>query len=1684
MAKGKKFGAFGGVFTPSILSILGVIMYLRLPWIVGHAGLLSAIGIILVAHIISITTGLSIASIATDKKVGTGGSYYIISRSLGLPIGGTLGLALFVGLSFSVSLYIIGFSETIINYFGLDPSINNIRLVGSISLLFILIVSYISTSLAIKTQYLIMTIIGLSLLSVFLGKHSLGPAEVQNTVTETLPWIALFAIFFPAVTGFQAGVSMSGDLKDPRKNIPLGTIAAIIVGLIVYTGLSVFLYNTVDRSLLAENPNILFEISWIPQLVVAGILGATLSSALGSILGAPRILQAISSDKITPSIFAKGFGASNEPRNALIFTFVIALSGILIGELNAIARIVTIFFIIIYGFINITYTAENWASSDFRPSFKIHPIISIIGALACIIVMIQLDLLAMIGATLILSSIFLYLKKRELVLQTGDTWSGIWTSLVKTGLRKLMFSKKRAQSWRPNIILFSGGTDARPHLIEFGKALVGKLGIFTSFQLIEDPSNSIVLSREESVVTGENEKHKDIITRKHVCKNIYEGVETISKIYGFSGFEPNTTLMGWAKTTKNPEKFASLLAHLTKTDFNQVYLKYDKETGFGNYKKIDFWWNGKGRNLAFALSLLKYITASPFWRQAKIRVLIINNETELTESYYTLLEQIKDDQRLDIETKVINNNIEKLSEAQIIKSESFYTDLTILEIPDITNKDAEAAYVRINKLCDPLKTCMIIKASKYFENISLSQGQEIQKKEKADDAILEKEPESIVARIKPVSKEIVANHLFNLGGNLEKISESFLKNYLYAAKYNNLKYSEVLSSFIQKTLQSLEKAILTESEDERNKALLNILNDFAFHAKKQINDFSNNVIDREKELIEKFTLPFVDETRKIVNSLPQNLTIKTGKRSKRKIRFLNTAKYLIYYNRLLQVSKMQESFSRHSFSVVSDLRKLLNNVHELIEKAKNESAANASTVLQMEKPKITVNVSGFEASLAEFYNLSAHELYDGISNDLNSLGHILEGHRSSSLDKRYKKELKKEHYLKDKIDAFPDIWEKGIKTYTNKAYLDFLFLSLNARIRAKILKHNSELNYTVQQNTLKSIEELKEVTTKSLKTLKNETDVPVFDYKAINHIAVEDSYNTLFEEIFEILQGLPESLEINSLKITGDSDSETLKETESYVLGIRKTAEFYISNELIDFAKKESRNKSNALNEIINNVKDSVRLANFNLQANKDKAANDEPINKEDQEIILKELINKLKVSEKQINETISGLEEQLNEGLKKAFEPLSSSVIIKTSRSLKKKIVNGEGKDFFKGLKKVFKQINSSIQKQFVKILYTRSEGILWTEKLEDSSSFYNTYEKAQTLTDNISPKKEVVKSLPFYYTNLFSGFSGIGDDFWVGMKSELKKGEEGVQKFLNGNAGMILISGKRSSGKSSLAKLLSRKFFDDENTLFIRAPKQATSDKDLFISELSKSLNTEPDKLEETLTSHSAKKKVIVINDLGLWWERKQNGNTVVKYILSLIDNVGNNVLFIINVNSSVYKIIEHQNNLSSYTICNINARPFDSRELKELIMLRHKSSGLKFKFNKLDEDEFSEWDYANLFNKFFNVTYGNPGAAIQTWLSCINKVSGKTLYMRYPKKPDLEIIDSLSHEQKFIILQLLLQRRFSLEKIAELMHVEEANLFDSWNSLIRWGIIYEKFNGIYSINPSLEHHLIEKFQNMKLL
>jgi amino acid transporter len=341
-------------------------MYLRLGWLLGHVGIVNMIAVILLASAITLITGLSISAIATNMKVGSGGAYFMISRSLGIEIGSAIGIPLFLAQAIGIAFYIEGFSETIrVFYPWLD-----LHAVELCTLLAVTSLGYFSTSWALKAQFYIFILIILSLISIFWGGELTSLSDIDFIPPEKISFWIAFSIFFPAVTGIEAGFSMSGDLQNPRRSLPLGTLSAVLIGGIVYILLTIFLWNTVPNNILRTDAMIVQNIAKIGILVTLGIWGATLSSAIGGILGGPRTLQALANDGILPKFIGKGCGKTNEPRAATFITFLIAALTSYFGNINLIAPILTMFFLISYGMLNLASGLEGMLGNPgWRPTF-------------------------------------------------------------------------------------------------------------------------------------------------------------------------------------------------------------------------------------------------------------------------------------------------------------------------------------------------------------------------------------------------------------------------------------------------------------------------------------------------------------------------------------------------------------------------------------------------------------------------------------------------------------------------------------------------------------------------------------------------------------------------------------------------------------------------------------------------------------------------------------------------------------------------------------------------------------------------------------------------------------------------------------------------------------------------------------------------------------------------------------------------------------------------------------------------------------------------------------------------------------------------------------------------------------------------------------------------------------------
>jgi solute carrier family 12 sodium/potassium/chloride transporter 2 len=639
-SKPQKFGTFGGVFTPDVLTILGVIMYLRLGWVVGNAGLLGAILIIILAKSITLCTGLSMSSITTNIRIGAGGAYSIISKSLGLEAGGSVGIPFYISQTLSAALYIIGFTEG----FLLIIPIDNPLIISLIVWIVLMVISYLSTDIAIKTQYVILVIIGISILSFLLSPS--GPVKEVNLIGkfENADFWHVFAVFFPAVTGIMVGANLSGELKEPRKAIPLGTLSAIGVTLIVYIVMAIAAANFISPEELRSNQMALVDNALIGGLVIVGILAATFSSALGSIVGAPRVLQAMAVNKSVP--FSKFFSKrikAGEPRNAIMFSGIIILIALVLGNLDALASLITMFFLITYGTLNfVVFLHQSMKVISFRPTFKVPRFVPLTGALGCMFVMLLIDPFFSLIAIITIILLYGWLTRRGLQANWGDLRGGMFLALAEQASRLAAKFPRHKIAWKPDILLPIEDPLIWAGSLLFIRNVSYPSGSIFSFSV---KSTQVEETREALEKLIQPLKDDKLLVSSVVIedKDFIHGSKLIMQILRSGAFRPNLIFLSLSSKNQNDPMLLSLIEIAESNNLGIIILRQHPRSAFGLQKEINLWLRDKSPN--WHLTVLIALQLQMNW-EGKINLVTVAEKKEEIPKYYKFLERLSDHTRL------------------------------------------------------------------------------------------------------------------------------------------------------------------------------------------------------------------------------------------------------------------------------------------------------------------------------------------------------------------------------------------------------------------------------------------------------------------------------------------------------------------------------------------------------------------------------------------------------------------------------------------------------------------------------------------------------------------------------------------------------------------------------------------------------------------------------------------------------------------------------------------------------------------------------------------------------------------------------------------------------------------------------------------------------------------------------
>ncbi len=665
----QKFGTFLGVFTPSVLTILGVIMYLRFGWVVANVGLGGAILIVLICNAIALITGLSASAVATNMPLGAGGEYYLISRSLGLTIGGAIGIPLFLCRILSLTLYCFGLAEAVGMFWPGGWGDPPIQWMAAALIVITTLVAGKSASAALRLQVPLMGLVGLSMLALAIGTF-LGPLKAPEPLSPARlaavgGFWAVLAVFFPAVTGFAAGIGMSGDLKDPQKSIPRGTLGAIAVGTAAYLIIPVLLAitgrATVDQlaDLTPGAPPVWTKIAVLGGILVfPGMWSAILSSAFGSALAGPRVLQALARDGLMPRFLAR-VSRTGQPTIATWVGGAIALAAVGLGDLNDVALVVTIIFLTLYLTINMVAATESLVSDpSYRPTIRLPWAVSLAGAAAILVVMFLISPTACAVAIALEMALWLALRRKHLRAGWGDVWAGVWGSLARFALRKYGRQDATPRSWRPQILLFADRIEQRAGLVRMASWFDVREGILTVCEVMPGQPDSDMPeadSRRDRINRFLRREGIHAFGEVDVVADYEQGVIDIVQANGLGALRPNTIVFGWPRRAQRLEAMLRTVRTLYHIGKPAMIIRSKPPTGPTGRKRVDVWWRGKQNNGDLMLMLAYLLTLNPAWSDATIILrTIVGDEAsrdDMTESLDELIESVRIRARAEVMVK-------------------------------------------------------------------------------------------------------------------------------------------------------------------------------------------------------------------------------------------------------------------------------------------------------------------------------------------------------------------------------------------------------------------------------------------------------------------------------------------------------------------------------------------------------------------------------------------------------------------------------------------------------------------------------------------------------------------------------------------------------------------------------------------------------------------------------------------------------------------------------------------------------------------------------------------------------------------------------------------------------------------------------------------------------------------------
>ncbi|MCO6490907.1 MAG: amino acid permease, partial [Phaeodactylibacter sp.] len=616
--------------------------------------------------------------------------------------------AFYISRTLSITFYCFGLAESILLFWpaeswGPEPAYALPVFTAAI----IVIITFLagrSAEIMLKLQIPMLILVSLSILALLAGVLTgelRAPEWTPSYRTEPGGFWVIFAVFFPGVTGFLAGIALSGDLKDPGVSIPRGTIASVITGALIYLLIPLLLSVTalVTYDQLAD-PDFGIQ-SWTQVAFLGGLLvypaawGAILSSAIGSVLSGPRVLQSLSMDGLAPKFLSR-LSRTGQPTIATWVTGSIALAAVALGELNTVAKFVTVLFLTLYVVINLVAAIEKLvAEPSYRPRFDIPWYVSMFGAIGALFVMYLISPPALLLAVSLELGCYIYFRKRALEQQWGDVHAGFWMKVARFALLRINRKTISPRNWRPLILVFVQDVEQRIELVKLAAAFGQNRGILTVSKLLFD-NDHLSLEKRKDIRQEMQDSLKrhglEAFCEVNVVQSIHAGMLNISKGHGIAGLKTNTVMFGWSGSREGNIHQLKIIRDLSLVRKNIILAKFNDHESWKEkqHHRIDIWWGGRENNGDLMLILAYMLRLNREWERARIHIRAVVESPPEQEAMARGIEQSLAEARIQASVSILLRNGAGFTE--ILQRESAGADIAFLGLK-ITEAGEEEKHV-------------------------------------------------------------------------------------------------------------------------------------------------------------------------------------------------------------------------------------------------------------------------------------------------------------------------------------------------------------------------------------------------------------------------------------------------------------------------------------------------------------------------------------------------------------------------------------------------------------------------------------------------------------------------------------------------------------------------------------------------------------------------------------------------------------------------------------------------------------------------------------------------------------------------------------------------------------------------------------------------------------------------------